>query len=176
MSLSSPSVNANEIESSTLKLWHEWLGLWFNGASHAIGGSAAVAFPALTLRFGQSEAPQPVDGVMLTVVMLSPSVVTRKWEVVGGTRQEMGQAPVQFQCWIRAAGKMSDGADPQWHAARAADLLFAILANSSSHHDLVQKGIMRLQPRPHESLVERNYATRLLAVRAVLRFPILSQT
>lgn len=177
MSLTSPAVSYLDPEGTALALWREWLASWFDGASHVIGASPAEVFPSVTLRFQQAEPPQPLDGISVAVVMLGPGSATQCWDPKPGSGlQHLNEAPVTFQCWVRAAGAMSDTASPDWWAARTAGLLYAILTNSASRHALSEKGIMRLRVRLPEPVPQKTYATRLVTARAVLRFNVLSQT
>ena len=176
MPLTAPSVDYAAIEGTTLALWDEWLRGYFDGAAHAMGATAAVTFPPVTVRHQQSGRPQPADGISLSVVMLNPTEVWQCWETIGGATQQIAQSPVTFQLWVRASGMLSGSASPEWHASRAAELLFALLANSATHHALAQKGIMRLKVRSPEPVVEKEFSTRLVTVRATLRYPIFSQT
>jgi len=183
--LTNPAVNANAVESSVMKLMQEFLARYFDGGVHAVGATPAVPFPAAELLFQQSAATQPLGAAGqsgegraqsggLAITLVTSEGARRKytaWENVGGTRQEICYEPVAWNCWVRA-----NGTNARALCKTGSDGLFGLLCNKGETHALGAKGISRLKVHAPRAIQESDYVLRMVALSAVLRFPILSQT
>ncbi len=172
MSLTAPPVNALAIEESVMTIFAEWLAKWFDGANHVLGGHGSVPFPAATLRFQQSSLPQPLSGAGITAVWVSTGVLSTYWE----DGQQISWDIADWYFLVRTGGD-------ERLCRRAADRLFAVLRNAMGSKELSEKGIHKVRPTNPRLVsdgtgsvaADPNYVTRLVACRAHLRYPILSQ-
>ncbi len=178
MPLTRPAVSETNLELSVLNLFEEWLLTFFhatNPTTHAIGGNANVSFPPAQLRFQQDNVTQPLNGAAISLVWENPARVSKSWQEVDGTTQEMAYARTTFTFWIRAAMASTVNDNAKQRCARVAALLYAILGNSNAARPLSQKGIHRLRPMPPRAIASSDFQLRLLVCEATLRYPILSQ-
>ncbi len=175
MSLNSPAVNALALEASVMKLLAEWLGKWFTGTAHVLGGHGSLRFPAATLRFQQSALPQPLTGAGITAVWVAAANTTTRWEA----GQQVAFDHASWFFLVRAA-------NDDLVCRTASDRLIALLRNPAGTKKLAEKGIHKLRPSPPQLISDGvaapsggndpNYVTRLIACQARLRYPIFSQT
>lgn len=173
-----------------MDLWAEWLGQYFDGNNHAVGATAAVAFPKAQLAFQQSAVlaqaqegagatPGPLSGLAITLVWSEGGAKPRLgFDLLDGpapggapARQEMAYAPVHWNFWVRASGTSARKLGKQ-----GSDALYAVLANKAETRSLAQAGIMKVRPLPPRAVQDADYgAVRLVCVSAELRYPVLSQ-
>lgn len=173
MSLTSPAVNAVEIEKSVMTLLDEWLRKWFDGNPHTLGTNPdPVTFPTATVRCQQSALPQPLTGAGITAVWVTGTNVRTFWE--GG--QQLALDHVAFFLLVRATTDLP--------CRTASDALFALLRNPAGPKELAGKGIHKITPGTPQLISDGkgspgthdpNYSTRLVSVKALLRYVIRSQ-
>jgi hypothetical protein len=190
--LTNGPVDANELETSVMKLWQEFLARYFDGGTHDVGATEGVQFPNAELHFQQSAATQPLaDGVAsITQVWSQTYKQWTGWENVeaspvpsggspdgtGGspmlprTRQEMRYERVAWNFWIRASGSNARAT-----CKLAADRLAGLLGNKAEIHALGAKGISRLSATAPRAIQETDYVLRLVTCIGTLRYPVLSQ-
>ena len=71
--LHSPAITGLTLEEATYTLLDEWLGLWFDGGTRALGNGPAVVWPLASRCFGQGPiAAQPLEGLAEIRVVLHP--------------------------------------------------------------------------------------------------------
>lgn len=179
--LTNPAVNELAVVQTTLDLFAEFLGRYFDGAKHDVGGHAQVQFPKPELLFQQSPITQPSDKInaspaqstdtlAITMVWNDPSRKWIGWETEDGTRQQIVQSAVSFNFWVRAAGT-----NYRRQGKVTADLLHGLLGNAAEARLLGQKGILRVRPQEPRAVQDDGFSLALVVVRAQLRYPILSQ-
>lgn len=189
MSLTSPAVHALGLESSVLDLFREWLALWFDGASHTVGGHATIAFPKAELLFQVAKPPQPMTAgaqatpLAIHVVWMAPSKPSRCFEPMPGTgvRQEWVTQQVTLHFWVHCGAVDAGQGSADYLAGRTADLLHGILNNSAATRVLAAKGLHSLSASSHVlpfkgNSTKEDFATRLLSATARVRYAILSQS
>lgn len=176
------------LEQSTYALFAEWLKSYFDGSAHAVGGTPAVSFPKAALGFGQSVLTQPMNpvpaaantpaaptlvGITMVFAADTGMQVQRRWELVGGNRQQVFYKPVRWSFWVRC-----ETADDKGRAAclQAAQLLEAILANAACTRALAQNGVHRVRPGSSQPVADTTYILRLVPCRGTLRYVVLSQS
>jgi len=173
-----------KLEQSTYDLFAIWLKSFFDGSAHAIGGNAGIVFPKAALGFAQSSLPQPMNptpgtppsatpivGITMTFAA-SNAAVSRRWETVGGRRQQMFYKPVRFNFWVRC-----ETADDKSRALamNAAQLLESILANAATTRVLAQNGVHRIRPGSSTPVADTTFILRLVPCAATLKYAVLSQ-
>jgi hypothetical protein len=181
--LNAAAISALEIESSTLKLFNEFLQGFFDGASHAVGYHAPVAFPLAELRFQQSAHTAPLNGVGIAMVWVTGALPKYHWEMVTGQRQQMALMRAHWMFFVRAQLVETGSGNAKAVVQNAAERLFGLLSNSAAVKPLGQKGIHRLRPSAPQLISEGNgavagdptFAMRLVACSGSLRYPVLSQ-
>ena len=182
MSLVSPSISELALETTTLEVWREFLALWFDGGSHAVGANNAIPFPLVTLRFQQSALPQPLapvptdSGVALTLTWNIPGTVRLEWEGA----QQIAFSACTWLFWVRASGSNTGAGGEKVAAREASEKLFALLQNNHATRDLHEKGIHHLRPRVPQLIAEgaggdSAFSMRLLTCRGLLRYTVKSQ-
>ena len=174
--MNSPAVNELQLEGSTYALLAEFLADLFDGGAHTVGTTAAVPFPTVAIRFGQSAVPQPLKGASITVV-LSAGHTTKAWENVGGEQQQMAYTRVRLNFWVRAEAGPRPGATGNARdlCLKTCDLLHGVLNNAAAVRPLAQRGVKRLRPGAPQPVSETTHVLRLLPVTATLRYPVRSQ-
>lgn len=194
MPLTKPAISALALEKSLLDLWEEFLSGYFDGANHGVGPLEAAVFPEAQLRFQQSAVDQPLDGVAITLVWVTPTRNRTEWEDVtnadgSGGRQAQAFDDVMLNFWIRAAGDQAAPTNARHECMKAASLLKGLIANRAATLPLAQKGIHHLRPMDPQLVAEgssegkasnklkggdaaRLHALRLVSCRAELRYPI----
>lgn len=160
-----------------MALWQEFLAGFFDGHDHDVDAlNRAVTFPAATLEFGQVRNPQPLNGALITLMWLSPGRVRPIWEMIGPTGDrhvgKMGLAEVTWMFWIRAKVVDVGAGNSVWLATLVASRLYGVLANRTACAPLALKGIDRLNPDSPVTVVDSDYAIRLVACRSRLRYPL----
>lgn len=202
--MTAPAITEWTIESGTLALFAEWLGIYFDGVSHTVGNVAQI-FPKAELRFQQSALPQPLAGdanagLGISVVWVRPGKVELCGEWVqpptlspnpapAMSRQQVAYVPGSLMFFVRAQGPTRSGqpepgtGNAKKRAQDAAQLLFGLLQNSSATKALAQKGIHKVRAESPALVsqgvgskdVDLNYATRLVSCRMRLRYAVISQ-
>lgn len=181
--LQSAAVSETDFEASISKLFNEWLGLYFDGGSHAIGNNAAVSFPAAQLLFQQAAIPQPLDGTAISMVWVHRSKPRLFWDVVNGFRQQLALLDMVWMFIIRAQLVETGSGNAKLFARTTSDRLFAILQNNLASFPLAQKGIHHLRPETPVLMSDGDgakqgdpgYAMRALTCPGRVRYHILSQ-
>jgi len=183
--LTNPSVDANAVETSVMKLCQEFLSRYFDGGQHDVGAVENVQFPQAELHFQQSAVTQPLDaaaqpGPGTSITLVGSEGSRRKWtaweNVSSGltsaaTRQEMVYERVDWNFWIRATGTNARAA-----CKLASDRLFGLLNNKAETHALGAKGISRVRTSAPRAIQEVDYVLRLVTCGATLRYRVLSQS
>lgn len=179
MSLSASPISELALETTTLNVWAEFLGLWFNGATHVVGANSAVLFPQVTLRFQQSQLPQPLsgeNGVAITMTWNVPGTVKLDWD----RGQQMALGACTWLFWIRAAGANFSTGGEKVMCRTVGERLFALLQNNHATRDLHEKGIHHLRPRPPQLIAEGGggdaaFSMRMVTCRGQLKYQVKSQ-
>ena len=177
--LAKPAVNELAVCGSTLDLFCEFLTRYFDGQPLAVGANAPVAFPKAELLFQQAPVTQPsdkaagqsLDTLAVTLVWNDP---TRRWkafENIGGQRQEVVQAQVSFNFWVRATGT-----NARAQGKLAADRLHGLLDNAGETRALGQKGVLRVRAAEPRVVANGDFVLYLVTVAAQLRYAVRSQT
>jgi hypothetical protein len=174
--LVAPAVSVDYLEENAMRLWHEFLRGWFNGASHVIGLDDAGAetsrtFPlAADLKFQQMKLKQPLAGLGIQVLQISAGN-TRRMRMPGtGLLGCYNQTLWRFQ--LRAALKNDSGGRTGIYLVRqAADLLYNLLVLDRLTAPLHAKGIHHIDPQPPVLIANAMYAMRAINCRATLIFP-----
>ena len=97
--------------------------------------------------------------------------VSRRWETIGGSRQQMFYKPVRFNFWVRC-----ETADDTARALcmNAGQLLESILANAACTRPLAQMGVHRLRPGSSAPVADTTYVLRLVPCQATLKYAVLT--
>jgi hypothetical protein len=186
MPLTSPAVSALDLEATTLALWAEFLKSYFDGNQHAIGTNPEnISFPAADLRFQEDPHAQPLNGLGIRCVWVTPSSIRRTQDTVNGARQDVMYATASWLFLVRVSvGQKADATgNPQKQCAHAAALLFALLQNSKATQPLGQKGIHHVRPTNPVSVLDGKgspkmdeaFVLRMVPCMAQLRYAVLSQ-
>ena len=182
-------ITETNLEQATYALFLEWLKSFFDGGPHPVGtnpANVAVKFPLAAFGFGQSVLPQPLNptpavaGVVVTpkvgITMVfatdSGRQVSRRWETIGGRRQQVYYKPVRWNFWVRC-----ETADDAGRALclNAAQLLESILANSACTRALAQNGVHRVRPGSSAPVADNTYVLRLVPCAGTLRYAVSAQ-
>jgi len=173
--LTKPPVNEMAVAGATLALVQEFLAGYFDGHRHDVGGNLQVTFPKAQLLFQQSGVTPPAvagdNTLAITLVWGEPGRKTAAFENFSNVRQEMVQAEVTWNFWVRATGSNAKA-----EAQKCADLLHGLLGNTAATHPLTQRGIRRLRPREPRPIQETDYVLQLVTCGALLRYAKRSQT
>jgi hypothetical protein len=173
MSLSASAVSELSVEKDIETIFHEWLSLWFNGNSHAVGSNPATVFPKANIAFGQVAADQPLDQGDGFVGEIRLVLLPRQENQEGNSESQTDKLAIcgyllNFFVHSKSTGK----GKAEYHARQLADLLKAILSNPTARGDLAEKGISRLQPLPSRHTPSAEYATRLVSCNARINYVI----
>lgn len=169
--LTSPAITQTMRESAPKALLAEWLGSWFNGASHAVGTDPAVVFPQATIAFDVgpvgNDASVPLDGVEIRVMAAGAGRSQRKWnaEETGKTVFEDVAYVFTVRAGAPVVGKRNQLAD------QTADLLGAVLRNPVTAAPLSAKGIGKVRPGAAQTMTAGELAVRMIYCR--MRFTYL---
>lgn len=177
--LANPAVSELAVVKSALDLMAEFLGRYFDGTKHDVGGNSQVQFTAPQLLFQQSPIAQAsdalaagapsLDTLAITMVWNDPSKKWKAWETVDGVTQEIVQSQVSWNFWVRAAGS-----NYRAQGKLTADLLYGLLGNSAETRVLGQAGILRVRSAEPRAVQDDDFSLSLVVVRAQLRYPVLS--
>lgn len=174
--LQKPAVNELAVVTSTLDLWCEFLGLYFNGQPHAVGANDPVIFPKAELLFQQSPITQPsektnnLDTLSIGLVWNDPTKKWVAWETVDNVTQQIAQSLVSINFWVRAAGSQAKA-----QGKLAADRLHGLFNNAAETRLLGRKGILRVSAMEPRIVSSDVFTLYLVIARMQLRYPILSQ-
>jgi hypothetical protein len=174
MSLTAEAISELTTESAAFNILNEWLGLWFDGATHTVGSNAAVTFPRVSIAFGQSAPAQPmhngsgIDAEIRCVIFPRSEMVDPMDSVLFSGKLATDYVLIHF--WVSA--KKPGHGQSELLAETIGQLLKAILTNPDAKYPLAEKGILNLQPKSPEWLRSVDYAKRLVAVVGQLQYPI----
>lgn len=181
MPLSSATLTAVNVTTGAKTLLKEWLGDYFDGAAHSVGG-VSVTFPDLTtdplgIVFDQDIADQPETGSETTRqlrIIIVPGKTRQDWTdeapVSGQTHRRWVFDEVNLQCWMTARA-------PTWPEGnmivnQMADLLHAVLKNPAIAFPLAEKGVRHLRPRHAIPIQTERAPMRLLMCPAQLFYSV----
>lgn len=187
MSLTKPAISALAIETSCLDLWNEFLGLYFTGTAHVVGGNPSTTFLKAEFLFGQALPPHPAEsGVKATplsihLVMATPGKVFKAFEPVPGTgaREEWATSRPVFLIYVRCGVSDTVLGNADRQCRMCAEQLHGLLNNSFATKPLAEKGIHRLKattPAVVSGGSALDYSARMFSATAQLRWRLFSQT
>ena len=146
MPLAAASIDIANLEHSVWSLWEEWLRGYFNGQTHTFGGRSRFC-PVASVAFQQSALQNPLDGLGIHVVWVSPArQQLARWDSEPGRHGRRMFTAVRWQFLVRAR---LEGA-PEGQAAKlamdAAAILYWLLRSPIAVASLSQKGIGHVRP------------------------------
>src|SRR5690242_11560354 len=105
-------IRAHHLEEDACLNLLEWLGTFFDGASHPVGGTAEL-FPRADLKFDQALLPQPLNPsrtvpaapAQVSIQLVwgrRPGQERREWS--GRGTQQIIHKKVRWNFWVRAEG------------------------------------------------------------------------
>jgi hypothetical protein len=184
--LTANAITELDVESATYAVFAEWLAKYFDGATHDVGGNAAVTFPKAVILFGQSPMTQPLNPLAggppvppsvpqssITMVWGAPVSTVKRWETVGGASQQMAYKKVRWNFWVRCEAPRGAATNARKLCRQTAEMLSAILANPATTQELGQKGLHHCRPGEPEPVSEAPYILMLVSCRATLRYAVL---
>lgn len=171
IALTKSAVDQFALEQTTLELVNEFLGGYFDGNPHAVGGRT-LTFPKVELAYQQSAVSQPLHGVAITTVWTQGGKTWRGWETIGGARQQMFYTRTTMNFWVRGQGQATAQGTANARCQQAMDLLQGLLLNPDATRALAQKGISHLRPEPGGAVMSADYVMRLIRCEAHLRYPV----
>lgn len=163
--LSKPNVSATALEQSSLDLWLEFLGGYFDGNVHSLNGEN-IQFPSAHFTTQQGSLPQPLEGQAISITWLKPGKANRR--NIGNKKVAFLRTNWTF--WIRAAGKNVGQGGPQVQAKRVSDLLYALLVNKAATLPLARKGIHHIDATNSVLVASAEYGMRSMIVSANLKY------
>ena len=93
------SVSGTPTDAGIQAVIREWIGLWFDGAPHNLGG-LSVAVPVAQVGFDRFDLPQPITVVGITFVSRAHGE-GRRYSMPGGSRWFMAPS---WSVYLRASG------------------------------------------------------------------------
>lgn len=127
------------IDEAAQRPWAQWLGTWFDGAAHELGGVTHL-FPPAALAFDRDDLPQVLPG--LGIHLVSEAAPAARSLTTIGTRV---LAPVRWLIFVRAGGLTNQYGNPAHRARLGADLLHALLRDPAATAGLAREGIHDLR-------------------------------
>lgn len=169
MSLASAAVTELTVESGTKALLAEWVGEWFDGATHVLcSGVSTATFPLASVSFDQSAiADQDLEGTEIRIIVDAGAHKA----YMSNTGQEVENG-ISIDFWVRSRVTNTGSGNSNYLADRVSQLLFSILQNPGCRIDLAQKGIMNIRPQKPKTTASANYALRLVRCRAQLQYSV----
>lgn len=169
--LTSPAITELTTESAVYLLLHEWLGQWFDGLSHALGGNPAVTWPVAGIKSGQGAVLQPLESEVEIRVVMHPRAEGAARLDTALYAGKLITEYVTLNFWVRA--KTPGAGQAQLAARRVGELLKALLTHPDSRFALAQRGICQLQPQgPAAMMPSTEYAERMLSCAAQLQYSV----
>lgn len=179
MSLTGAAITEVTVESASKGLLAEWLGMWFDGAAHSVGG-IAVIFPKVTIGFDQGPVSQPMDDgstgggatAKCEIRVVCHPRATRQDRVAEtvSERTALVQDGVLFHFWVRSRVRADGGSAAMVN--QVGELLVAILRNPDARIDLAGKGIAHMKPSKPEPMASDEWRLALVKCVGVLNYAI----
>ena len=159
--LTSPPITAGQFEETAMNLWGEFLNGYFNEQLHFINNLASpILFPAARLVFQQNEAPQPVEGTFIHIILADPGKIEER--VVDGQYQAWQRIMLEFYVRANTKENLADGSDRDILCSRVADRLYGLLQDRGASIPLQEKGFRYIRPTPPGIRYDTNYSTRCI--------------
>ena len=177
--LNAPAITELNVENAVYTIFAEWLGKYFDGQQHAVGGKALLPFPKALLQFGQSQIPPPLKydtpAPLASIIMVwsSPISTDKRWETIDGKSQQMIYQKARWNYWVRVEKQGTDTMSARKVAHQTGKLLTTLLRNPATTGELAHKGIHKPCPGEPEPVAESGYVLMLVSCRALLSYPVL---
>jgi hypothetical protein len=168
------AVSELDLETLVMRLWYEFLGRWFDGGTHAVGGNASVDLLKAALVFQQGPVPQPLNGLVISLLWPTRSEPRLWWTTVAGARVQQAELNAGWCFLVRAelpADGMTNGKE---QVMKSASRLFAVLENCATRSELAGKGILRLRASALQLVSEGRYEVRKVECRGKVRWRVKS--